>query len=160
MPTRKQLTGMRGVYLVASELSRLGFIASPTSRSAIGADILVTDPECARTYSVQVKTNASTFSFWLLSGRASTICSPSHIYVFVNIRANKKRGEIIEYFVVPSEIVASNIRHTVARSGQRGDWYDFRRSVAVAYKDHWQLFDGATAKSDLCESPIVAEPDE
>jgi hypothetical protein len=49
---------MRGVYLVASELSRLGFIASPTSRSAIGADILVTDQKCKRTYSVQVKKNA------------------------------------------------------------------------------------------------------
>ena len=36
----QQLTGMRGVYLVAAELSRLGFIASPTSRSAVGSDIL------------------------------------------------------------------------------------------------------------------------
>jgi hypothetical protein len=35
-----QLTGMRGVYLVAAELSRLGFITSPTSRSALAADIL------------------------------------------------------------------------------------------------------------------------
>jgi putative addiction module component (TIGR02574 family) len=38
-----QLTEMRGVYLVAAELSRLGFIASPTSRSALAADILVPD---------------------------------------------------------------------------------------------------------------------
>ena len=43
MASIQQLTGMRGVYLVAAELSRLGFIASPTSRSAIGADILATD---------------------------------------------------------------------------------------------------------------------
>ncbi len=42
MASIQQLTGMRGVYLVAAELSRLGFIASPTSRSAIGADILAT----------------------------------------------------------------------------------------------------------------------
>lgn len=32
-----QITGMRGVYLVAAELSRLGFIVSPTSRGARGA---------------------------------------------------------------------------------------------------------------------------
>jgi hypothetical protein len=58
MASMQQLTGMRGVYLVAAELSRLGFIASPTSRSAIGADILVTDQSCQNTFSVQVKTNA------------------------------------------------------------------------------------------------------
>jgi hypothetical protein len=37
-----QLTGMTGVYLAAAELSRLGFVVSPTSRSARGADLLVT----------------------------------------------------------------------------------------------------------------------
>ena len=37
----KQLTGMRGVYLVAAELSGRGFIASPTARSAREADIFV-----------------------------------------------------------------------------------------------------------------------
>src|SRR5439155_25614959 len=71
----KQLTGMRGVYLVAPELSRRGFIASPTSRSAIGADILATDQACRRTYSVQVKTNAKTFGFWLLTEKARTTVS-------------------------------------------------------------------------------------
>jgi hypothetical protein len=39
-----------GVYLVAAELSYRGFIVSPTSRSAIGADLLVTDQECKRTW--------------------------------------------------------------------------------------------------------------
>ena len=42
MPNR-YITGMRGVYLVAAELSKRGFIASPTSRGAQGADLLVTD---------------------------------------------------------------------------------------------------------------------
>jgi hypothetical protein len=46
---------MRGVYLVASELARLGFIVSPTSRSAIGADLLVTNQSCKKAFSVQVK---------------------------------------------------------------------------------------------------------
>lgn len=63
MASIQQLTGMRGVYLVEAELSRLGFIASPTSRSAIRADILVTDQSCRNIFSVQVKTNAPTFNF-------------------------------------------------------------------------------------------------
>ncbi|MGO9215898.1 MAG: hypothetical protein ACLP9S_18715 [Syntrophales bacterium] len=52
MASKQQLTGMRGVYLVAAELSRLDFIASPTSRSAMGADILATDQKCQNTFSV------------------------------------------------------------------------------------------------------------
>ena len=36
MTSKGQMTGMRGVYLVAAELARLGFVASPTSRSAWG----------------------------------------------------------------------------------------------------------------------------
>lgn len=63
---KKQQTGMRGVYLVAAELSRLGLITSTTSRSAIGADILATDNLCSNSFSVQVKTNATTFNFWLV----------------------------------------------------------------------------------------------
>lgn len=68
---------MRGVYLVAAELSRLGFIASPTSRSARGADILATDQACARAFSVQVKTNAKNAGFWLV-GKHVTV-SASHV---------------------------------------------------------------------------------
>ena len=46
MASTGQMTGMRGVYLVAAELCRYGLIVSPTSRSAIGADILATDSKC------------------------------------------------------------------------------------------------------------------
>jgi hypothetical protein len=98
MASKQQLTGMRGVYLVASELSRLGFIASPTSRSAIGADILVTDQSCKNTFSVQVKTNTRTFNFWLLTKKVKEQVSGKHIYVLVNLR-HKKSGETIEYFM-------------------------------------------------------------
>ena len=43
MTSKSQLTGMTGVYLVAAQLSRRGYIASPTSRSAQTADLLVVD---------------------------------------------------------------------------------------------------------------------
>jgi hypothetical protein len=61
-------TGMHGVFLTAAELTHRGFIVSLTSRNAFGADLLVTDDQCQRTWSVQVKTNQSTSpNFWLLS---------------------------------------------------------------------------------------------
>jgi hypothetical protein len=67
------MTGMLGVYLAATELVRRGFIVSPTSRSAIGADLLVTDRSCRRAWSVQVKTNASMAKNWLVNPRAKQL---------------------------------------------------------------------------------------
>ena len=74
--SKHQQTGMRGVYLVASELAARGLIASPTSRSAAGADLLVTDENCANAFSVQVKTNAKPAGFWLAGAKTQNISSP------------------------------------------------------------------------------------
>lgn len=139
MATDKQLTGMRGVYLVAAELSRRGFIASPTSRSAIGADILATDQGCKRTYSVQVKTNAKTFGFWLLSAKARTMFSPQHIYVFVNLRP-RKNGETIEYYVVPSHFVAEKMQTGSREGGTCSVWHQFNLSDAKPFLEDWSAF--------------------
>ncbi len=136
MASRSQLTGMRGVYLVASELSRLGFIASPTSRSAIGADILATDQDCQRSYSVQVKTNARTFSFWLLSKKAKEQVSDTHIYVLVNIRS-RKDGEHIEYYVVPSKVVARKMKHT---RNVNSEWWAVYRNDVESSQGDWSVF--------------------
>ena len=116
MPLDKQLTGMRGVYLVAAELSRLGFIASPTSRSAIGADILATDQRCLRTYSVQVKTNASRGNFWLVGEKTRGRASQSHIYVLVHLR-RVRDAEKVEFYVVPSRVVARKTKTSERRTG-------------------------------------------
>ena len=86
MASKHQLTGMTGVYLVAAELSRRGLIASPTSRSAEGADLLVTDTECRSSFVIQVKTNARTFGFWLLNAHAKTRYSDTLVYALVNLR--------------------------------------------------------------------------
>ena len=134
-----QLNGMRRVYLVASELCRLGFIASPTSRGALGADILVTDQECKETFSIQVKTNASTtFAFWLLTKKARTMASPNYIYVFVNIR-NRKGVESIEYYIVPSAIVAKKMVSGTTKNKKRAwkEWHQFNIPDAKPYLNDW-----------------------
>jgi len=133
MPIQKQLTGMQGVFLVAAELSRRGFIVSPTSRNARGADLLVTDQNCKSAFSVSVKTNASTFSFWLMDAKAREMHSPSHVYVLVNLRRNRT-----EYFVVPSKVVAENIK--VSKSSQGTVWYEFHLAIAKQYENNWALF--------------------
>lgn len=128
-----QMTGMRGVYLVAAELSRVGFIVSPTSRSAIGADLLITDQKCKRAYSVQVKTNAKTFNFWLIGKKAKETVSDTHIYVLVNIRNSVRHGERIEYFVIPSKKLSKGGYH-------EGNWPNIRRDKILEYENAWSVF--------------------
>ena len=136
MALKNQLTGMRGVYLVASELSKLGLIASPTSRSAIGADILVTDQSCQKTNSVQVKTNARVFNFWLLSQKAKSQVSDTHIYALVNIRKRKEKEEI-EYYIVPSAVVAKKMFYSKSKNSE---WYAINLKDIQEYRDKWSLF--------------------
>lgn len=124
---------MRGVYLVAAEMAKRGFIVSPTSRSAIGADILVTDQKCRHTYSVQVKTNSRTFNFWLIGKKAKDVVSKTHIYVLVNLKSTKRNGETIEYYVVPSTQLARDGSH-------RGKWPNISIDKVLRWKDKWSVF--------------------
>jgi hypothetical protein len=134
MASKGQTTGMIGVYLVAAELSKLGFIVSPTSRSAAGADLLVTDQRCKKAWSVQVKTNSSKAKFWLLGSHAKEMGSESHIYVFVD----NAHGDTPEYTVVPNVDVVKRIDCSVSSKGSK--WYAFYKSTWVSDGPGWELF--------------------
>ena len=142
MAAKGQFTGMRGVYLVAAELSRLGLIASPTSRSAQGADILVTTGDCKRAFSVQVKTNASFFGHWL-AGKDIPV-SPTHIYVFVNLK-KKADVESVEFYVVPSKVVAKRVGLFKGANG--AELRPFLIKHAHKYRNNWKLFGPFPGKS-------------
>jgi hypothetical protein len=136
MAKNTQQTGMIGVYLVAAELSHRGFIVSPTSRNARGADLLVTDQGCRTAWSVQVKTNGNADgkvrSTWQLNENARDFDSKSHVYVFVSLRDNERP----EYMVVPSSVVANNIMGTGKRRY-------FNKGAAAVSGEGWELFDGS-----------------
>ena len=135
MASKGQLTGMRGVYLAAAELAREGLVASPTSRSAKTADILVTDEKCSRAWTVQVKTNASTFSFFLLGEKDRDIVSPSHVYVLVNLR------ESPEFYIVPSRVVSEKMSVQHAKKSATGSiWYSIATKDVKEYQNRWDLF--------------------
>jgi hypothetical protein len=134
MSSKKQLTGMRGVYLVAAELSKQGFIASPTSRSARGADILATDAECRRAFSIQVKTAAPVSSYWLLSEHAKEVRSDTHIYVFVSI---KQDATPPDFYIVPSAVVADKMWVEKQKGGSI--WYSFALADAKPFQDKWDI---------------------
>lgn len=125
---------MRGVYLVAAELARQGFIVSPTSRSAAGADLLVTNQDCSKAFSVQVKTNAASFSFFLLGKHARKIKARSHIYILVNIKSKET-----EFYVVPSTFIA--IAAKKGRKTRKWDaGYFLRRDKLGKFRDRWKAF--------------------
>jgi len=120
--------------LVAAELSRLGFIVSPTSRSAAGADLLVTDQECRKAWSVQVKTNKKATNFWLVGAHGAKLKSDSHAYVFVNLKDDARP----EYIVASSAYVAAKVITYVAKS--ESVWYSFMRKDRPSDKEGWELF--------------------
>ena len=126
MASRQQMTGMLGVYLTAAELTRRDMIVSVTSRSARGADLLATDQGFQHTWSIQVKTNASRASFWLLGANYKDEKSRHHVYVFVN----NVRGDEPEFLIVPSTYVAQHGTTTPPRS-TGSIWHAFAKSSAL-----------------------------
>ena len=127
--------GMQGVYLVAAELTGKGLIVSVTSRNARGADLLVTDQGCQRAWSVQVKASRQNRSFWLVGEPAKNIKSPTHVYVFVNLKGKERPT----YYVVPSDVVAANAKEE--KSKKSGvPFYYLNRSDAEPYLEKWDFF--------------------
>lgn len=159
---KAQLTGMRGVYLVAAELSRIGFIASPTSRSARGADILVTDQLCQHAFSVQVKTNADAPNFWLVGQHAQqTPPSKTHVYVLVNLFSHRPGGQP-EYYVVPSSDITSRV---VVSARPKSTFYSIFRDDndqkgikgISEFKEKWDVFGDPHAEAKVEETPEMIE---
>lgn len=139
---------MTGVYLVAAELSRRGFIASPTSRSAQGADLLVTDVSCTQSFAVQVKTNAKTFGFWLLSAKAADMVSDSLTYALVDLRRDET-----EYYLVPSTVVSDNLRIDKPSTTRKSTWYSIYRDKIEKYRDNWEIFDLTSVRTHRAFKP-------
>ncbi|HVI58484.1 MAG TPA: hypothetical protein VM619_06360 [Luteimonas sp.] len=127
------MTGMMGVYLAAAELTRKGFIVSPTSRSAAGADLLLTDSDCLKAFSIQVKSDRTKSNFFLVGKKCRSAVSKTHVYVFVKFRSTKKAGESVHYYVVPSKKVAELAWH-------EGRFPSIRIDAIAKYENRWDIF--------------------
>lgn len=143
MATKGQMTGMLGTFLAAAELTQKGLVVSITSRNARGADLLAADQGFQRVWSIQVKTNSKPVGFWLLSKDYSELSSPTHIYLFVNLRGEVKP----DYYVVPSRIVKKLGTTSPVRSGG-SVWREFSRRNAEPYKEKWSIFNRRTSSRE------------
>jgi hypothetical protein len=154
MATKGEMTGMLGVYLVAAELSKQGFIVSPTSRSAAGADLLVTDQACKKAWSVQVKTNSVRANYWLVGASAKKISSESHMYVFVN----NARGDKPEFLVAQSAHVAEKTLYEKAvKSSMGSEFWSFMERDRQTKGEGWEMFGNPRPDPEIPEM-LQAEP--
>lgn len=135
MASKGQISGMRGVFLVAAELAQRGFVVSPTSRSARGVDLLATNLDGTRTFAVEVKSSSKS-SFWLVSQHAGQRASRNNIWVFVFLGTNKARSS---FYVVPSTRLAALVEGT--------RFWHVKRARVKRYEDRWSLFEKATAET-------------
>jgi hypothetical protein len=106
------LCGVSGEYFVAAELSRLGFIASITLKNTKGFDILATNEKASKTIAIQVKTNQGVEKGWVINKKAEDYSGEDFFYVFVNL---KDRTSHPDFHIVPSKVVANEIRESHAR---------------------------------------------
>lgn len=106
----------------------------------MGADLLVTDQNCQKSFSVQVKTNSSKASFFLLGKKSKDMISETHIYVLVDIREVKSschHTEQITYFIIGSEDLSG-------RAYFEGDWPSVNISALQDCKSSWGVFGSPT----------------
>lgn len=87
---------------------------------------LVLDPFLCRS-----KTNSSESPYWLLGKEAKKIVSPTHIFVFVALRAGEPK---VSFYVVPRPFVAE---HTYEEHFRNGTWYSFTKADAAPFENKW-----------------------
>jgi uncharacterized membrane protein len=121
MKLSKQLSGIAGEYYVAAELSRRGYLAAITLRNSDGVDILASNSNGERTFSIQVKTTQNKRK-WILTKKVENDKTGNKFYVFVNIP--NELNSLPEYYIVRAKDLAINIfeghRNWMKEPGRNG----------------------------------------
>jgi hypothetical protein len=112
-------------------------IVSVTSRNARGADLLATDSNNRKAWSIEVKTNRKAKNWWLLNAHFQESSSPTHVYVFINLQGNERPN----FYVVPSSDVAEHGGRVKRTTGSI--WYYFSLDTSEDkkyYCERWRVF--------------------
>jgi hypothetical protein len=109
-------TGLAGVYFVASELIRKGYIASPTVGNTPGIDILAANSDGSKYVNIQVKTSRYKRYFWPLGACAvpKIMRGVDSYYVFVRDDGTSEKvgeGRFEAFVVAGSEVYKFNQNH-------------------------------------------------
>lgn len=107
MTLSKQLSGVAGEYYVAAELSRRGYLAAITLRNSENIDILVSNIQGDKLFSIQAKTTQNKRK-WILSKKIEEEKSENKFYIFVNIP--NEIDEKPEFFIIESKKLSVKIK--------------------------------------------------
>ena len=141
--------GVAGEYFVMAELTRRGYVASPTSKNTKAIDLLVSDKNGKQLAAIQVKTcDNPKQQKWKMSKSVEQNDAANLYYVFVNMNG----GAEPSYYVVPSRYVAYRVWqdydewiNTPGKQGQKRNETPMRTFEFVdeeeqaQYKDAWYL---------------------
>jgi len=158
----KQLLGMSGVYFVAAELSRRGYIALATTRNIKGVDLIVQNPRTGKSLGIEVKTrkyggekNELEILYQITKASGHEILYEkllekrlkSH-YIFVYFPSEDKPPR---YFVVPKdeliELVKKNIKDYLESKKHRKTREELLKTEGIQgvrikflkeYEDKWE----------------------
>ena len=133
--SEKPMSGVGGVYFVAGELSRLGYIPLPTNRNTKGPDIIVSNQDFSKTVNIQVKTRKERNRIWPI-GKPRKYGKT--LYVFVALGRSKERPE---FYVVPYDYVSGRYEEWQSKNKPRKSRFTFnftfKKGDADKYKDKW-----------------------
>ena len=130
----KPLSAVCGVYFVAGELSRAGYIALATNGNTKGPDIVVSNHKFSKTVNIEVKTRKGKQRIWPINKPKKY---GKMFYVFVALGRNKERPE---YYVVPYDYVCDRYEVWQSRNKSKNRWpfnFTFKKGDAEKYKDKW-----------------------
>ena len=135
--------GNSGEYFVAAELERRGFTTAVPMSNVQDFDILAINKETFKQFAIQVKTTSYKTKMWTLSAKNEKLEGKNIFYCFVSLNEN----DAPEYHIVPSRIVAKNIREghakwlaTPGRNGQKHNDNPIRKfeDPEDKYLDNWK----------------------
>ncbi len=103
------IIGSAGEFIVSSELSRRGIIATLTLKNTPLIDIIATNPKKGSVVNIQVKTKSSRNSQgWVLSDKVEEKTNLKKLYfVFVNF---KELSQLPDYYIIPHNIFSDYIK--------------------------------------------------
>lgn len=111
-----QISGIAGVYHVASELSRRGVIALPTNRNVAAFDIVASDQSGLRQAVLQVKSIQTRQNFWLLGRHVPDYMRKSSKAFYIFVRFDKKQDRPECFIASAKDVAKQNDRYVK-------DWY-------------------------------------
>jgi len=143
------LIGIAGVHYVASELSRRGLVALPTTRNTAGYDIVVVTPDGSRHANIQVKASSKRVTFFPMPSIERVRAGARDFYVLVRWIEKEHR---FEGFMLSGRRAREAVRSSVGlqkRNARKGTRKVLFPSIYVGpknekraglWRDTWQTW--------------------